>query len=253
MTRKTQHDIAHGRQADTSTSTAPPSWTGTLGLPWGAQGRAKGHRRGLATGGGCTYEWHKRNWKDGYRTPRNTGRWVVHATLPGSGRDKGTERGKNFFTAVRPLVITFSPAVDRRRRIKTYRAGPTQLAPTNTTTKRTPARNKSDCANAKRQGTNAKRTDRGATDTTAHHKKPLQRTGSDHQQTARTRANIKLGGRAWAGTRTTSNELPTPWQATPADHHDHEHSGTPQLYHRGRDQPTFTNCPRLHFDKPRNN
>ena len=41
------------------------------------------------------------------------------------------------------------------------------------------------------------------------------------------------------------NELLTPWRATPADHHDHEHSGTPQLYHRGRDQPTFTTA--LHY------
>ena len=54
MTRKTQHDMAHGRQADTSTSTAPPSWNGTLRLPWGAQGRAKGDRRGLATSGGVS-------------------------------------------------------------------------------------------------------------------------------------------------------------------------------------------------------
>ena len=52
MTRKTQHDMAHGRQADTSTSSAPPSWNTTLRLPLGAQGRAKGDRRGLATGRG---------------------------------------------------------------------------------------------------------------------------------------------------------------------------------------------------------
>ena len=47
------------------------------------------------------------------------------------------------------LSLLFSPAVDRQRRMKTYRADPTQLAPTNTTTNRTPARKKSDCANAR--------------------------------------------------------------------------------------------------------
>ena len=73
MTRKARHEMAHGRQAGTNTSTAPPSWNNTLGLPWGAQGHTEGDRRGLATGGGCTYEWHKRNWKYGYKAPRNTG------------------------------------------------------------------------------------------------------------------------------------------------------------------------------------
>ena len=178
----------------------------------------------------------------------------MHATLPGRGRDKGTERGNNFFTAVPPLVITFFPAVDRQRRMKTYRAGPTQLAPTNTTTNRTPAHKKSDCANARcndKEPTPNEPT--GGQLTRSHTKKMLQRTRNDHQQTARTPANTKLAGRAWAGTRTTSNELPTSWRATPAIHHDHVHSGRPQLYHRRRDQPTFTNCPPLHLDKPRNN
>ena len=43
------------------------------GAPMGSTGARQGGRRGLATGGGCTYEWHKQNWKDGYRTPQNTG------------------------------------------------------------------------------------------------------------------------------------------------------------------------------------
>ena len=69
----TQHNTAHGREADTNTSTAPPSRNGTLGLPWGAQGCTKGDRRGLATSRGCTYEWHRQNRKDGHRAPRRTG------------------------------------------------------------------------------------------------------------------------------------------------------------------------------------
>ena len=47
------------------------------------------------------------------------------------------------------LSILFSPAVARRRKVKMYRAGPTQLAPANTGTNGTPARNKSDCASAR--------------------------------------------------------------------------------------------------------
>ena len=34
--------------------------------------KTKLDRRGLATDGGCTYEWHRRNWKDGHRAPRST-------------------------------------------------------------------------------------------------------------------------------------------------------------------------------------
>ena len=73
----------------------------------------------------------------------------MHATLPGRGRDKGTERGKFFLQRSDHLSLLFPPAMGRRRTVKTYCAGPTQLAPTNTTTNRTPARNKSDCASAR--------------------------------------------------------------------------------------------------------
>ena len=51
-TRKTRHDTAHDRRANTSTSTAPPSRGSTLRLPWGTQGCTEGDRRGLATDGG---------------------------------------------------------------------------------------------------------------------------------------------------------------------------------------------------------
>ena len=47
------------------------------------------------------------------------------------------------------LSLLFSPTVGRRRTVKTYRASPTQLAPTNTAISRTSARNKSDCAGAR--------------------------------------------------------------------------------------------------------
>ena len=46
---KTRHDTAHNRQANTSTSTAPPSQSSTLRLPWGARGCTDGDRRGLVT------------------------------------------------------------------------------------------------------------------------------------------------------------------------------------------------------------
>ena len=71
----------------------------------------------------------------------------MHATLPGRGREKGTESGKTFFTASDYLSILFSP-MGRRRTVQTYPAGPTQLAPANTAAGRKPARNKSDCAGA---------------------------------------------------------------------------------------------------------
>ena len=98
MTRKTRHDMAHGRQADRNASTAPPSRNSNQGHPWGTQGRTKGDQRGLTTSPGCTYEWHRRNWKDGHRAPRSTGCLVVHATLTGRGRKKGTEFGKRFYS-----------------------------------------------------------------------------------------------------------------------------------------------------------
>ena len=43
------------------------------GAPMGSTGTRQGRPTGPCQGGGCTYELHKRNWKDGYRTPRNTG------------------------------------------------------------------------------------------------------------------------------------------------------------------------------------
>ena len=73
----------------------------------------------------------------------------MHATLPGRGRDKGPEWGKTFLQRSDHLSLLFSPAVGRWRMVETYRAGPTQLAPTNIATNRTPARNKSDCASAR--------------------------------------------------------------------------------------------------------
>ena len=50
-TRKTRHNRAHGRPANTSTSTSPPSKRSNLGLSWRARGCTEGDRRGLATDG----------------------------------------------------------------------------------------------------------------------------------------------------------------------------------------------------------
>ena len=52
-------------------------------------------------------------------------------------------------------------------------------------------------------------------------------------------------------TGTAYNGLATPWYATPADHHTHDHNRTPQLYHYELDQPTLANYTTLHLDKPR--
>ena len=79
------------------------------GAPMGSTGTHRGGPAGPCHRRGCTYEWHKRNWKYGYGAPRNTGKWIMHATLPRRGREQGTNRGKIFFTAVRPLVMAFLP------------------------------------------------------------------------------------------------------------------------------------------------
>ena len=51
--------------------------------PMGSTGTHQGGPAGPCQRQECTYEWHKRNWKYGYGAPRNTGKWIVHATLPG--------------------------------------------------------------------------------------------------------------------------------------------------------------------------
>ena len=50
-----------------------------------------------------------------------------------------------------------------------------------------------------------------------------------------------------------SNGLTTPWCATPADHHIHEHNRTPQLHHYERDQPTLTTYTTLHSNRETTN
>ena len=53
---------------------------------------------------------------------------------------------KSFYSGPTTCQYFSPPRGGRRRTEKMYRAGPTQLAPPNTATSRTPARNKSDCA-----------------------------------------------------------------------------------------------------------
>ena len=43
------------------------------GAPMGSTGTHRGGPAGPCHRRGCTYEWHKRNWKYGYGAPRNTG------------------------------------------------------------------------------------------------------------------------------------------------------------------------------------
>ena len=43
------------------------------GASMGSTGKHKGGSTGPCHGRGCTYEWHRRNWKDGHRAPRSTG------------------------------------------------------------------------------------------------------------------------------------------------------------------------------------
>ena len=74
-TRKTWHDTAHDRPANTSTSTAPLSKSSALGLPWGARGCVEGDRRGLATDGGV----HMIGTSDAERTAEG------HCEIPDDG------------------------------------------------------------------------------------------------------------------------------------------------------------------------
>ena len=66
-----------------------------------------------------------------------------------AGQGKGPQIWKTFLQRSDHLSLLFSPTVGRRRTVKRYRTGPTQLAPTNNATSRTPARNESDCASAR--------------------------------------------------------------------------------------------------------
>ena len=75
----------------------------------------------------------------------------------------------------------------------------------------------------------------------------------DHKQTTRKPANTKLARHAWVKTRTASDRSATPWCATPANHHIHEHNKTPRLYPYEPDQPTLTNYTTLRLGKPRRN
>ena len=120
------------------------------GAPMGSTGTHRGGPAGPCHRRQCTYEWHKLNWKYGYGAPRNTGQWIVHATLPGRGREQGTDRGKkSFLQRSNHLSWLFSPAAGGRRTVQAYCAGPTHLAPANIATSGTPAHNKSDCANTR--------------------------------------------------------------------------------------------------------
>ena len=86
------------------------------------------------------------------------------------GQGQGHRKGKNVFTAVRPLVITFLPrggqtAQDEKVPCLPHATGTNQHHhQQNTCTQQIRLRERP----LQRQGTNAKRTDQGATNTTAH-------------------------------------------------------------------------------------
>ena len=94
----------------------------------------------------------------------------MHATLPGRGRDKGTQSGKTFFTAVRSLVIIFVPRGGQTAHGENVLCRPHATStsqhrnPHNTCTQQIRMREPL----LQRQGTNAERTDQEATNTTAH-------------------------------------------------------------------------------------
>ena len=94
----------------------------------------------------------------------------MHATLPGRGRGKGTEWGKTFFTAVRPIVITFLPRGGQTAHGENLLCRPQATSTSqhcnqqNTCTQQIRLRERP----LQRQGTNAERTDQEATNTTAH-------------------------------------------------------------------------------------
>ena len=71
-------------------------------------------------------------------------------------------------------------------------------------------------------------------------------------KTTRRPANIKPARRARVKTGTASNELATPWCATPADDHTHEQNRTSRVYHHATDQPTLTNCTEPFNNRPTN-
>ena len=95
----------------------------------------------------------------------------MHATLPGRGRDKGTESGKFlFFTAARPLVITFLPrggqtAHSKKVPCRPHATGTNQHRnKQNTCTHQVQLRKRP----LQRQGSNAEQTHQEATNRTAH-------------------------------------------------------------------------------------
>ena len=149
MTRNARHEKAHGRQTGTSTSTAPPSWSNALGLPWGAQGHTEGDRRGLATDGGVHMSGTSETGStatEHHEIPDN--RLCMQHCQGGAG-NRAPTGGKKFLQRSNHLSWLFSPAAGGRRTVQTYRAGPTHLAPTNIATSGTLAHNKSDCANTR--------------------------------------------------------------------------------------------------------
>ena len=139
------------RQAGRQTrARAPHHRAGTA--PWGSHGEHGDAPRGTdgalpPTGGvhmngtgetGRTATEHREVPDDGLCMQRCQG-----------GAGKRAPNLKNFLQRSNHLSLLFFPTVGGRCTVKTYRAGPTQLAPTNRATSRAPARNKLDCASTR--------------------------------------------------------------------------------------------------------
>ena len=95
----------------------------------------------------------------------------MHATLPGRGREQGTDRGKKlFFTAVRPLVMAFLPRGGRAAHSTNVPCRPhtpgthQHRNKRHTCTQQIRLRERP----LRRQGTNAEQTNQDANNTTTH-------------------------------------------------------------------------------------
>ena len=170
MTRNARHEKAHGRQTGTSTSTAPPSWSNALGVPWGAQGHTEGDRQGLATDGSIHMSGTSKTGSTAteHREIPDNGLCMQHCQ--GGAGNRAPTGGKNFFTAVRPLVMAFLPRGGRAAHSTNVPCRPQKPGTDQHRNKRHTRTQQIRLRERplRRQGTNAKHTNQEATNTTTH-------------------------------------------------------------------------------------
>ena len=169
MTHKTRHDMAHGRQADTNTSTAPASWKSTLG-PHGEHREApRGTDGALPPAGGV----HMNGTGDTGRTA------TEHREIPDGGlcmqhcRGGAGKRAPNLekrFYSVPTTCHYFLPHGGQTAHSKNV---PCRPHATGTNQHRNKQNTRMQQIRLRkrplqRQGTNAERTDEDATNTTPH-------------------------------------------------------------------------------------